>query len=333
MDRYELIKNEIKETCSKSLDEIKKEFSNNLISANIHSNFYIPNQYEISDKNKNHLRKKFNSSLGLTRRKIERASFAYINGEYFLLTDDYLSQTKYLKLDEDEKKSKKSSKEISLSDYVEEVKKEIVNYYLNKKVPDKKTINIINDIEDKTSEKIYVDLGLIVRPFPDYFNNQYDFKKINDDMKVYAEKVVLETYKQAKESYMTKQYINGENIIDIMEKHKDFIFHDTLKLESINRKKNNLTKDELLAYYKENNITSDMEVIEELERNSLLYYYYKLSAKEQEEDKVKSIIRSKVLDGARTLYRRANKLYEMTGDNELYEQIKNLEKFKSYLEE
>jgi len=333
MDRYEEIKNEIAENCNKSIDEIKHEFAKNLLSVNIHSSFQIPSNYDITEKNKTFLRKKINSSIGLIRRKVERASFAYVNGEYFILTDDYLTQKRYLKLDQDEKKSQKSSIEISLSDYVKNVKKEAIEHYSSPSKKDKKLYTLINDIKEKTNKSIFIDIGLIIRSYPDSFLEQYDDEYINADMKEYAERVVLETYKQAKESYMTKLSINEIDVVDLMEKHKELIFHDTLKLESIGRKKNNLTKDELLAYYKNNKITDDIDVIYELERNSLLYYYYKLRAKEQENDKVKSIIRSKVLDGARTLYRRASKLYEITEDQELYKQIKMLEKHKSYLVE
>ena len=145
---------EIKKYCNKSFEEIQKGFQNNLISISIRSSHNIPRKYS----------RLFLSKLGLIRRKIERSAVSFIDGNYYILLKDYKRQRISIH---------KGSEEVDLKTLVNDITRELKDYYfkLNKKESLGLDINNLFQIK------------LVINPFPQLDIEQYKgLHKINNDI-------------------------------------------------------------------------------------------------------------------------------------------------------
>lgn len=277
---------DIKKYCNKSFEEIQKGLQNNLISISIRSSHNIPRKYS----------RLFLSKLGLIRRKIERSAVSFIDGNYYILLKDYKRQRISIH---------KGSEEIDLKTLVNDITRELKDYYskLNKKE------NLELDIDN------LFDIKLVINPFPKLDVNQYknihkvndniDKEEVLDDVKEYIDNLTLEVYKQFKDSLMYKEYIETSKgtvkLEEVLDKHSELL-HLTKTV------KGKYSRDD---YYKDNHF--EKVLIDEIERQRAIWYYNKVL-------KRKEVIKPKVLDGFYSLKEKADFFYDTTEDQEFRKQ-------------
>ena len=290
---------EIKKYCNKSFEEIQKGFQNNLISISIRSSHNIPRKYS----------RLFLSKLGLIRRKIERSAVSFIDGNYYILLKDYKRQRISIH---------KGSEEVDLKNLVNDITRELKDYYfkLNKKESLGLDINNLFQIK------------LVINPFPQLdieqykglhkINNDIDEEEVLDDVKEYIDNLTLEVYKQFKDSLMYKEYIETSKgtvkLEEVLDKHSELL-HLTKTV------KGKYSRDD---YYKDNHF--EKVLIDEIERQRAIWYYNKVL-------KRKEVIKPKVLDGFYSLKEKADFFYDTTEDQEFRKQYDMILKTDDLIEE
>ena len=268
--------------CNKTFDEIQKSFQDNLVVVSIKSSNTIP-------KGKT---KYFTSKIQMIRKKMERSAIAFIDGDFYMLLNNYRKQRVSIV---------KGSEEIDLKTLVNETVLEIQDYYHKKKIS-------IDDL---------FEIKLIVRPFPVLNINQYkNLHKINEDIdknevlkdfKEYIDNLTFEIYKQLKDNLMYRDVETNKGIVKLEDVLKD---NEEL-LDLTKTVKGKYSRDD---YYKDHNF--EKPLIDEIERQRAIWYYYKISKKKKEGN----TIRPKVLDGFYSLKEKADFFYDSTEDQDFKKQ-------------
>ena len=268
--------------CNKTFDEIQKSFQDNLVVVSIKSSNTIP-------KGKT---KYFTSKIQMIRKKMERSAIAFIDGDFYMLLNNYRKQRVSIV---------KGSEEIDLKTLVNETVLEIQDYYHKKKIS-------IDDL---------FEIKLIVRPFPVLYINQYkNLHKINEDIdknevlkdfKEYIDNLTFEIYKQLKDNLMYRDVETNKGIVKLEDVLKD---NEEL-LDLTKTVKGKYSRDD---YYKDHNF--EKPLIDEIERQRAIWYYYKISKKKKEGN----TIRPKVLDGFYSLKEKADFFYDSTEDQDFKKQ-------------
>lgn len=226
----------------------------------------------------------------------------------------------------------KGSSEIELKTLVEETVAELKDYYL--KLDKKHSLSL--DLDD------LFELKLAIKPFPTINLEQYgELHKINDDIseedifkdiKEYIGLLTLEIYSQLKQNLMYQEYIETSKGIaveheEILKAHPELLFLTKTVKGSEDRD----------DYYKKHSF--DKSIIDEIERQRAIWYYYKISSKIDLEDKTKRVLKPKVLDGFYSLKEKSEFFYDTTEDQEFKKQYdmiletdKLIEDYKDELE-
>lgn len=287
------IKEDINKNCNKSFEDIQKSFQDNLISISITSSHNIPRKYS----------KVFLSKLGLIRRKIERSAIAFADGNYYMLLSDYKRQRVFIH---------KGSEEMDLKTLVSDTILELKDYYFKLNKRDSLDLDIDNLFE----------LKLIIKSFPTFRLEQYnnlhkinediDEKEILEDIREYIDNLTLEIYNKFKDSLMYKEFIETskgtEKLEDILKSHLDLLYLTKTV-------KGKYDRDD---YYKDNKF--EKVIIDEIERQRAIWYYYKVSNRMDLEDKGKRTLKPKVLDGFYSLKEKAEFFYDITENQEFKKQ-------------
>ncbi|MDU5082839.1 hypothetical protein [uncultured Tissierella sp.] len=297
---------EIKKYCNKTFYEIQRAFQDNLISVSIRSSHDIPKKYS----------KLFLSKLGLIRRKIERSAVGFVDGNYYMLLSDYRKQRISIY---------KGSEEIDLKTLVDDTTQEIKDYYF--KLSEKYSLSLdINNL---------FEIKLVIKSFPTLNINQYErVHKINDDIdkeevlnniKEYVDNLTLEIYKQFKDNLMYKEYIETSRetvkLEEVLDKHSELLYLTKTV-------KGKYSRDD---YYRDNDFENTL--IDEIERQRAIWYYYKISHRIEIEDKGKRTIKPKVLDGFYKLKEKAIFFYDATEDQEFKKQYDMILETNNLIEE
>ncbi|WP_353096107.1 hypothetical protein [Tissierella praeacuta] len=290
---------EIKKYCNKTFYEIQKAFQDNLISVSIRSSHNIPKKYS----------RLFLSKLGLIRRKIERSAIGFVDGDYYMILNDYKKQRISIY---------KGSEEIDLKTLVDDTIQELKDYYF--KLSKKHSLNLdVNNL---------FEIKLVIKPFPVLDINQYkNLHKINDnidkeevlnDIKEYVDNLTLEIYKQFKSNLMYKEYIETTKgtvkLDEVLNKHSNLLYLTKTV-------KGKYSRDN---YYKDNGF--EKVLIDEIERQRAIWYYYKVS-------KRKKVIKPKVLEGFYSLKEKADFFYDITEDQDFKKQYDMILETDNLIEE
>lgn len=300
------IKEDINKNCNKSFEDIQKSFQENLISISVRSSHNIPKEHS----------KLFLNKIGLIRRKIERSSVAFIDGNYYMLLSDYKNQRVFIH---------KGSEEIDFKTLVSDIIEELKDYYL--KLDKKYSLDL--DIDN------LFELKLIIKSFPTLNLKQYNnLHKINEDInkeeilvdiKEYIDNLTLEIYNKFKNNLMYREYVETSKgkvkLEDILKEHSDLLYLTKIVKGKYDRD----------SYYKENNF--EKVVINEIERQRAIWYYCKISNRMDLEDRAKRTIKPKVLDGFYSLKSQAEFFYDITENQQFKEQYDMILKTNYLIEE
>ena len=311
MATYTEIQNEMNNCECKSINDIQKGFQSSLISV------YLRTDCSIDKDNQ----KEFLRTSALIRRRIERIAFARVDGICYLLTEHFNIRV------EGKEEDKKG-----LSSFVEEKVAKLREFY------------------KKEGIEGNFDIKLILKPFPILNKSQYtDQQNILSELKEQQNNLIMDIYKDAKDSLMTPQTItdsigNEVDFIKLLEENPD-IYNLTEKVDQeknpgfyVQSKRSDSEYFSKLKYYESLGI--DIAVARELEKPTMLYFYYKIKSKNNKYEAREKVLRPRVLDGLEDLYTKAENFYYITGDQEFKKQFDKLreawkikEKFAKEIEE